>query len=182
MWLTKLHSIIANTTALEHRPVYFAITGGVETTALAFGPLVSGAIAHYSTWRVSIYLMIPFGVLGMLVFFLAVGEIPPPGDRNDQGGLKSIDWAGFAVNVPMVFCLVMALQWGGIAYAWDDLRVIILLAFAGILVVLFLSLEYRAGDGSLVPLKMLRGRTVACASLITFCNFAHLSLLACYVS
>lgn len=164
--------------------MYFAITGAVETAALAFGPLISGTVAHYSTWRVSFYVMIPFGVMTMLVFFFAVGDIRRPAteSRRSEGRLKRIDWAGFAVNVPMALCLVLALQWGGNLYAWSNWRVILLLVLAGLLLPSFLFLEHRAGDGSLVPLKMLRQRTVACASLITFCNFAHLCLLAYYVS
>lgn len=120
----------------------------------------------------------------MLVFFFVVGEIRRPTDETQFGvdRLRSISWAGFAANVPMALCLVLAFQWGGNQYVWSNWRVILLLALAGVLLVSFLSIEHWAGDGGLVPLKMLRQRMIVCASLITFCNFAHLFLLAYYVS
>lgn len=113
----------------------------------------------------------------LVLFFVVAGEIRRPTDETHFGGdrPRSINWAGFAANVPMALCLVLALQWGGNQYAWSNWRVILLLALAGVLLVPFLSsIEHWAGDGSLVPLKMLRQRMIVCASLITFCNFAHL--------
>lgn len=97
-------------------------------------------------------------------------------------GLKRIDWTGFAINIPMTLCLVLALAWAGMAYSWSNWRIILLLAIAAVLLAIFLIVEYRAGDGSMVPLKMLRQRSVAFASLITFCNFSHLAVIAYYVS
>jgi hypothetical protein len=82
----------------------------------------------------------------------------------------------------MTLCLVLGLQWAGTAYPWANWRIILLLAIAAMLFAIFLILQHRAGDESMVPLKMLRQRSVAFASLITFCNFAHLSVIAYYVS
>lgn len=179
-----MSSIVAHTTSLKHRPVYSAITGGVECIALASGPFISGSIAHYSTWRVSFYIIIPISVAIIVMVFLSIGHIRRPENAHlsSKDGLKRIDWAGFAINVPMTLCLVLALEWAGTAYSWANWRIILLLAIAAVLLAIFLMVEYRAGDDSMVPLKMLRQRSVAFASLITFCNFAHLSVIAYYVS
>jgi MFS family permease len=157
--------------------------GGAECFALAFGPFISGVITHYSTWRVSFYVIIPIGVLIIAVVFFSLGHIRQSGNaHNSKGGLKRIDWIGFAINVPMTLCLVLALQWAGITYSWGNWRIILLLVIAALLLAIFLIVGYRAGDDSMVPLKMLRQRSVAFASLITFCNFAHLAVIAYYVS
>jgi predicted MFS family arabinose efflux permease len=81
----------------------------------------------------------------------------------------------------MTVCLVLALQWAGTVYSWANWRIILLLAMAFVLLAIFVVVEHRAGDNSMVPLKMLRQRTVAFASLITFCNFATLWVLAYYL-
>lgn len=86
------------------------------------------------------------------------------------------------MNVPMTLCLVMDLQWAGTTYPWASWRIILLLTLAAVLLAVFLIVEYRAGDKSMVSLKMLRQRSVAFASIIVFCNFAHLSVIAYYVS
>lgn len=96
--------------------------------------------------------------------------------------LKKIDWVGFGINMPMTITLVLALQWGGIIYAWSSWRVILPIVLAGVLIIVFLVWERRLGENSMVPLTMLRQRTVALASIITFCDFAHLSVAAYYVS
>jgi MFS family permease len=176
-------SIVAHTTSLKHRPVYSAITGGVECSALALGPFVSGSIANYTTWRVSFYLIIPVCVAIIVIVFFSIGNLRRSENAhlNSKDGLKRIDWAGFVINVPMTLCLVLGLQWAGTTYAWADWRIILLLVLAGVLLAIFLFVEHRAGDESMVPLKMLRQRSVAFASLITFCNFAHLAVISYYV-
>ncbi|KAJ5833514.1 hypothetical protein N7474_001825 [Penicillium riverlandense] len=181
--LAGMNIIVAHTTSLKHRPIYSAIAGGVECIALAFGPFISGSIAHYSTWRVSFYIIIPIGVAIIVMVFFSIGHIrlPENSHLSCKERLKRIDWAGFTINVPMTLCLVLALERAGTAYSWANWRIILLLAVAAVLLAIFLIVEYRAGDDSMVPLKMLRQRSVAFASLITFCNFAHLSVIAYYL-
>jgi MFS family permease len=158
--------------------------GGVECMALALGPFISGSIAHYSTWRVSFYIIIPFGAAIIVIVFFSIGHIRRSENANlsSKDGLKHIDWPGFTINVPMTLCLVLGLQWAGTAYPWANWRIILLLVIAAVLLAIFMIVEHRAGDEGMVPLKMLRQRSVAFGSLITFCNFAHLSVIAYYVS
>lgn len=182
--LTHLSSIVAHTTSLKRRPIFSAITGVVECLALAFGPFISGSIAHCTAWRVGFYITIPIGVIIIAIVFFSIGHIRRPENAHlsYKEGLKRIDWAGLAINIPMSLCLVLGLVWAGITYAWANWRIILVLTISAVLLAVFLIVEYRAGDSSMVPLKMLRQRSVAFASLITFCNFAHLAVVACYVS
>lgn len=158
--------------------------GAVECAAIAFGPFISGTIAQYSTWRVSFYIIIPVSVAIIALVFFSVEHMRHSDNSHGSGKdkLKRIDWVGFLINIPMTLCFILALQWARTVYPWADWRIILLLALAAVLSAFFLFVEYRAGDNSMVPLKMLRQRSVACASLITFCNFSHLSVLAYYVS
>jgi predicted MFS family arabinose efflux permease len=118
-----------------------------------------------------------------MVFF-SIGHLRRPENAHlsSRDGLKRIDWVGFAINVPMTLCLVLGLQWAGTTYSWGNWRIILLLAIAVVLIAIFLIVEYRTGDASMVPLKILRQRSVAFASLVTFCNFAHLAVISYYVS
>jgi hypothetical protein len=89
---------------------------------------------------------------------------------------------GFGISVPMTLTLVLALQWGGTVHAWSNWRIILLLVLAGVFTASFVFWERKVGDNSMIPLKMLKQRSVALASIITFCDFAHLSVVAYYVS
>ncbi|PMD45628.1 putative efflux pump antibiotic resistance protein [Hyaloscypha variabilis F] len=180
--LAGMNIIVAHTTSLKHRPIYSAIIGGVECIALALGPFISGSIAHYTTWRLSFYIIVPISVSIIVIIFFSIGHIRRHENAHlsSKEGLKRIDWPGFAINVPMTLCLVLGLQWAGTVYAWTNWRIILLLAIAATLLTIFLIVEHRTGDESMVPLRTLRRRSVAFASLITFCNFAHLAVIAYY--
>ena len=176
--------IIAHTTSLKSRPTIFAIAGGVETAALAFGPLISGALAHATGWRVAFWITVPLAATVFILVFFTTDSLRQHENAHlsSREALQRIDWLGFGINVMMTLCLVLGLQWGGTFYPWDNWRVILLLVLAGVLALAFLIVQHRKGDDSMVPLSMLRNRSVAFASLITFCNFAHLALAAYYVS
>jgi hypothetical protein len=152
--------------------------------ALALGPFISGAIAHYASWRISFYIIIPSSGLGIIVVFFSIGHLHKSNNAHltKKEILKKIDWVGFGISVPMTVTLVLALQWGGTIYAWASWRIVLLLVLTAVLITVFLLWERRVGEGSMVPLKMLRQRSVALASIITFCDFSHLAVVAYYVS
>lgn len=176
-------SIVAHTTSLKYRPIYLAVCGSVECTALAFGPLISGTIAHYSTWRICFYLIIPIGVAVIVTIFFGIDPLRKTENAhlNRREKLERIDLIGFAISVPMSLCWVLGLQWAGTAYRWSNWRIILLLALAIVLLAIFLMAERRASEHGMIPLKMLRQRSVALASVITFSNFAALSIISYYV-
>jgi MFS family permease len=151
--------------------------------ALALGPFISGAIAHYASWRISFYIIIPCSALGIVVVFFSISHLHKSENAHltNTDILKKIDWVGFGISAPMTVTLVLALQWGGTIYAWASWRIIFLLVLSGVLIAVFLFWERRAREGSMIPLNMLRQRSVALASIITFCDFAHLSVVAYYV-
>ena len=135
---------------MQYRATFSAIVGGVESAALAFGPLISGAIANYSSWRVSFWVIVPAGMATIALVFLSVDDLRRSENAHlsSKDVLKRIDWAGFSINVPMILCLVLGLQLAGTA-SWTDWRVIVLLVVAVVLLLLFLIVEHRAGDNSL---------------------------------
>lgn len=111
--LPWINIIIARTTSLKRRPIYSAILGSIECTNLAFGPLISVIVAHYSRWRVSFDIIIPVSVAAIMTAFLGVADIYQL--QNAQIGKKDavarIDRAGFVINLPMALYLVLSLLW-----------------------------------------------------------------------
>lgn len=178
------NSIVANTTSLKSRPTWTAMSGGMECIALAFGPLISGAVARYSQWRVSFYIITPVGVAVILSVFFFVHNIQRPehAELSNREKLKRLDMPGFAAFVPLAICVILALEWGGSEFTWSNWRIILLWALAGILLVVFLGMELRSGDEGMFPLRLLCQRTVAFGALFTFCNSAALFVIAYYVS
>lgn len=160
------------------------MSGGVECIALAFGPLISGAITRYSQWRVSFYIIIPVGVVAILSVFFFVKDIqlPEHADLPNRQKFKRLDLPGFMAFIPLAISVILALEWGGSEYIWTNWRIILLWVLVGVLLVIFLGVEYRSGDDSMFPLKLLYQRSVAFSALFTFCNSAALFVTAYYVS
>ncbi|WPG99008.1 Hypothetical protein R9X50_00181000 [Acrodontium crateriforme] len=175
--------IVANSTSLKHRPIYQAMSGGVESIALALGPLISGAVSHGSSWRVSFYIIIPVGIACIVSVFFFVHNLQRPenADLSNNEKLRKLDLVGFAIYVPTVICFILGLQWAGSEYPWGNWRIILLLVLAAVLAVAFFATEYGAGDDGMFPLKMLRQRTVWLSSAYTFCNSAGLFVVAYYL-
>lgn len=160
------------------------MSGGMECIALAFGPVISGAVAHYSEWRISFYIIIPVGVAVILSVFFFVHNIQRPehiGLRNKEK-LERLDVMGFLSFVPLAISVILALEWAGTEYTWNNWRVILLWVLTGVLLLVFLGVEYRAGKDSMFPLKLMCQRSVAFGAMFTFCNSAALFVTAYYVS
>jgi hypothetical protein len=84
--------------------------------------------------------------------------------------------------VPLVVCLISALQWGGTVYAWGDVRLIVLLVVAGLLAVGFTAQQNYAGENATLPLKLFRSRTLVFGMIFIFSTSGTLYVFTYYVS
>jgi hypothetical protein len=82
--------------------------------------------------------------------------------------LKELDLIGAAILIPGVICLLLAVQWGGSTYPWNNSRIIGLFVGAGLLLILFAYSQYRLGDQATIPLRLIKQRTVIAACAFTF--------------
>jgi MFS family permease len=138
------------------------ISGGMECTALAVGPLLSGTISNYSSWRISSYIIIPIAGVNILAIWLFVKNLPQPEHANLRAKerWRQPDPLGIFLFVPMTVCLIPALQFGGSVYAWGNARIIVLFVLAGTLAIAFFIAQRRAGDKAMFLLHLLRQRSV----------------------
>ncbi|KAJ5500747.1 Major facilitator superfamily domain general substrate transporter [Penicillium expansum] len=149
--------IVANTTSLKRRPIYQGISGGMECTALAFGPLVSGTISNFSSWRISFYIIIPIAVVNILAIWLHIS-------------ICSYD----RLSDPC------AAIWR-ISICLGNARIIVLFVLAGALAIAFFFAQRRAGDKAMFPLHLLRQRSVTLGSASMFCVSASLFVFGFYL-
>ncbi len=63
---------------------------------------------------------------------------------------------------------MLALQMGGTAYAWGSGRVIALFVLSGLFAAAFLGSEIWQGNRSIVPIRILKQRTVLWTMLYAF--------------
>lgn len=62
-----------------------------------------------------------------------------------------------------IFRPLLALSLGGTTYAWDNARIILLLILAGVLFCSFVVVEYCYKNNAIIPLYLLRRRSILAA-------------------
>ena len=82
--------------------------------------------------------------------------------------LKQFDPVGAILLLGAVFCLFLALDWGGENYPWNSSKVIGLLAGFGLLFLAFCVSQSLFGDRATIPPRILRQRTVLYGALALF--------------
>ncbi|KAF7547528.1 hypothetical protein G7Z17_g7681 [Cylindrodendrum hubeiense] len=175
--------IIAHSFPLRIRPMCIASMGMVYAVASVLGPVLGGVFTSKLTWRWCFYINLPFGGVTILaiLLFLQSPDRPEINSIPVSERLKKIDLIGLLIFIPAIVCLLLALQWGGSAYAWSNGRIIALLVFFGVLVIAFLAFEYWKGDETSLPIRVITKRSVAAATWNAFCNLATFLVLVYYI-
>lgn len=109
------------------------------------------------------YINLPIGgfVAALLVFTHVPDQLPKPPPLAVLKTLPTkLDLIGFALFAPAVIQLLLALQWGGITYAWNGAKIIGLFCGAGGTFAVFLAWDYHKGDDAMIPFSMVGKRTV----------------------
>lgn len=70
--------------------------------------------------------------------------------------------------MPAVICLLLALQWGGTAYTWSNWRLILCLVLFGILMPIWVVIQFWKSEKATVPPRIVSQRSVAGAAWYMF--------------
>jgi EmrB/QacA subfamily drug resistance transporter len=127
---------------------------GVFSLSTVLGPVMGGYLTDNLSWRGVFYASLPFGIIGLLVLWLAFPDV-----RRSRKRLP-IDISGAVTVMGASALLLLALSWGGRQFAWGSPQVLGLVGAAALLLVLFVWIESRAAD-PVVPLSMFRNNVVA---------------------
>ena len=124
--------------------------GGISGIAGTSGPIVSGALVEFSTWRWIFLINLPVALVALVVVpRLVDGGTSRRGSGLDVRGALLVT-AGLTA---LVFGLIEAAS-----HDWSDARVLVPLLAAAILLPVF-ALSQRSAQDPLLPLSFLRERT-----------------------
>lgn len=176
--------IMFHTVPLRQRPVYQGAFGAIFAAGSVVGPLVGGTFTDKVTWRWCFYINLPVGAVSIIVTILALHL------SNQKLGAKADGWLGKCkqldpisnlVLFPGVVCLILALQWGGTQYAWNNARIIVLLVICGLLCVLFVGIQIWKKEDATVPPRIVKQRSVAAAIWFAFFNVIGMMVIMYYL-
>jgi Major Facilitator Superfamily len=158
-------------TPLEKRPMYQGLLGAIFGVSSVIGPLIGGAFTTSTlTWRWCFYINLPIGAVSMLivVFFLHLSP-PQQAGLDFRQKLIRMDPIGNLLFLPSIICLLLALQWGGTTYAWNNVRIIVLFVLFGVLLICWVITQVRGSENATVPPRIFQQRTIISGFCFSAC-------------
>lgn len=143
-------AIIADVVPARERGKYMGIMGAVFAVSSVVGPLLGGWFTEEIGWRWTFWMNIPLGLLALAggIAFLHL----PKHDAKPR-----IDVLGMVLLTIATTCLVLVASWGGSAFAWDSLQIVLLGVAAIVTGILFVLVELRTPE-PIIPMYLFRER------------------------
>ena len=143
------------------RGKYQGIVAGVFGLSSVIGPTLGGFITDNLSWNWVFYINVPLTLIVIALFVRFFPNIRP--DRLAQ----RLDFAGMGLLVLVVVPLMVGLSLGGVHIDWVSPETGGILAFAAIMIALFIFVEQRA-DEPIMPLGIYANRVVTISLIAVF--------------
>jgi len=165
-------TILSAAVPAERRGVFLGAWGGISGLAVAFGPLVGGAVVDGLSWHWVFWLNVPVGLVLVPLALTRLQETKGPNGRFDLAGLVLASAGLFGI----VWGLVR-----GNSVGWASAEIVGALAAGALVLAAFVAWELRTVH-PMLPMSFFRGRTFALANvaslLMSFGMFGSIFLLA----
>ncbi len=147
MFAVSLALIAQEFDAGRERGAAMGVYGATIGVAVAFGPLVGGALTEGLGWESIFFLNVPIGIAAIAITYTKLRETRDP-------NASRIDWAGLVTFSTALVLLVLGLLRGN-DEGWGSTLIVSLLAGSGALMALFLAIEARVKE-PMLPLHLFR--------------------------
>jgi EmrB/QacA subfamily drug resistance transporter len=143
-----------------------------------FGPVVSGLIVNYLSWRWIFYVNVPICLAAIVLAWIKVPASPPSADR------KPLDVRGLALLSPGLAGITFGLSQATGKSGFAGITVLLPLITGIALVAAFAVYSLRSREKPLLNVRVLRIRSYAAAATVLFlaglCLYGPLLLLSLY--
>jgi EmrB/QacA subfamily drug resistance transporter len=145
----------------NRRGAFIGAWSGIAGLAVAFGPLVGGAVVSGISWHWIFWLNVPIGVILIPLALRRLDETYGPGNRLDLPGL--------ALASAGLFGIVWGLVRGN-GEGWASPEIVTSLVAGAVLMVAFVLWELRA-EAPMLPMRFFRNRVFALANVASLLMF-----------
>ena len=165
-------TILSAAVPAERRGVFLGAWGGISGLAVAFGPLVGGAVVDGLSWHWVFWLNVP---VGLVLLPLALRRLD-----ETKGPFGSVDLPGVVLASSGLFGIVWGLVRGN-SVGWSSPEIVGALVAGAVVTALFVVWELRT-EHPMLPMRFFRNRTFTLANvaslLMSFGMFGSIFLLA----
>jgi EmrB/QacA subfamily drug resistance transporter len=154
-------TILSAAVPKERRGLALGAWGGISGLAVAFGPVVGGAVVQGLSWQWIFWLNVPIGIILIPLALSRLQETHGPGGRLDLPGLGLASAGLFGI------------VWGlirGNGQGWTSTEVVGSLAIGAVLVAAFVAWELRTAS-PMLPMRFFRKPAFALANLASLFMF-----------
>ncbi|KAJ2467162.1 hypothetical protein GGI03_001715 [Coemansia sp. RSA 2337] len=151
--------IISDITIERERGKITSIFSAIWAASSVLGPVLGGLFTESrGGWPWVFYFSLPVGAVAGIFIAVFLRLPRPRGSFRDK--LRRVDFAGMAVLVAGIVMALLALNFGGGAYAWSSPTVLCLLIFGIATVGAFVVIEWKIPAEPIMPLRLFRSRNV----------------------
>src|SRR5215208_6562240 len=154
-------TILSAAVPKEKRGLALGAWGGIGGLAVAFGPLVGGAVVDGLSWHWIFWLNVPIGILLVPLAFSRLDETFGPTQKLDLPGLG------------LVSVGLLGIVWGlvrGNQVGWGSAEIAGALAAGAVVTALFVLWELRTAT-PMLPMRFFRNRTFALTNVASLFMF-----------
>lgn len=147
-----------------------AVWGTVTGLAVAFSPLVGGAITDYLGWRWIFLIDVPTSAVALLVGALSIRDKVPvgPEDASVLGPVHGPDWKGLALFSAAIAILVIGLVRATTTLSgWAANGVLACFGCTALLLIAFIAVE-AVSPAPMLDISLFRQRTFTGSSIAAF--------------
>ncbi|KIP08456.1 hypothetical protein PHLGIDRAFT_34950 [Phlebiopsis gigantea 11061_1 CR5-6] len=160
--------IMSDIVSLKDRGKYQGITETVIALSQGFGPVIGGLFAEYTTWRWAFWINLPLGGIALVVCFWLLPL------KTVKGGIRQklmrVDYVGSLIAIVFSILLLLGLTWGGVTHPWTSAAVLVPLILSGVMFALFLVWEAKFATLPIMPMRVLKNKTVVGVCICNFLN------------
>ncbi len=153
-------AVIGDIIAPRERGKWQVLMGSVFACSAVAGPTLGGWISDNASWRLAFFVTLPVAALALAVVWFGFG-------RHGGREQRRIDYVGAALLTLGAGAGLVAASSGGVDHRWGSPLIVGLLLASALLLAAFVTWERHAKE-PLVPLGLLRRRTVASADVALF--------------
>jgi EmrB/QacA subfamily drug resistance transporter len=165
-------TILSAAVPANRRGAYIGAWSGIAGLAVAFGPLVGGAVVSGLSWNWIFWLNVPIGIILIPLAFRRLDE--------SRGPATALDLPGLALASGGLTGIVWGLVRGH-SQGWTSTEIVTALTAGALVLVAFVMWELRARE-PMLPMRFFRNRVFALANvaslLMFFGMFGSIFLLA----